>query len=218
MNSYFKNLWILYLKDLKCEFRSIDNMASTIVFGLMVTFIISLSLQNLDMESINIFPSLLWVVVLFTVTLGVNRSFDFEKENKAHEALIMAVGDWSCIFFAKVISNLTLLFVVEAIIIPLYIIFNDIRFDFNYGFFLLTLILGSCGLSLIGTLLNSIILQIRGSKLLLPVLLFPLSIPLFIAVTECTKASLIAGYIPVRWVNFLILFDLIHFFDTIIYL
>ncbi len=209
MTEYLRKIRLIYSKDLKIEFRTMNNLVSTVVFALMLVFIFSFSLQLADLDLNTVYAPVLWVIILFSSTLGMDRAFLREKENDVIEALLLASGECSSIFFAKFFGNLTLLFLVELIVVPLYTVFTGYSSSSNILLFLATLLLGSWGLALIGTMINSITVQLRSSRVLLPILMFPLAVPLLIAVIESTNSALKAGSGSEGWLYFLIIFDLI---------
>lgn len=207
---YLKKVGLIFRKDWRAEFREWNNLLSTAVFALMLVFIFSFSLNLLGQPGELFFPALIWVILLFASTLGTGGAFAREKENDVLDALILAAGERSAIFFGKFLSNLALLLLVELLVVPVFLILLDFHGRFGAGLFLGTLCLGSCGLSLVGTFLHALTMQIRGAQLLLPVLLFPLAIPLLIAVIECTRAAAGFGVGEVAmWLYFLVVYDLV---------
>lgn len=207
---YLQKVGLIFWKDWQEEFREWNNLLSTAIFALMLVFIFSFSLNLTEQQGEPLFPALIWVTILFASTLGMVRSFAREKENDVLDAVMLAVGERSTIFFGKFLSNLTLLLLVELLVVPIFLVFLDFHGKLKVGLFLGTLLLGSWGLSLLGTFLNSITIQIRGAQLLLPILLFPLAIPLLIGVIECTRAALGLGAGSVAmWMYFLALYDLV---------
>ncbi|MFW5998549.1 MAG: heme exporter protein CcmB [Bacillota bacterium] len=209
MNSYWKNIWLIYKKDIKMEIRSLDNIISTVIFSMILIFIISLSFQFSRINN-SIYPGLIWVILYFAASFSMIQVFSREQNNKVMDGLILAVRDKSCIFLAKTLVNLTFLLFIELIVIPLFFIMTDYKGQVSYILFIYTLIMGSLGLSLISTFLNTIIIQLKGTKLLLPVLLFPLSVPLLITVIECSKGALMSSYsLSCVWIYFLIIYNLV---------
>jgi heme exporter protein B len=149
------------------------------------------------------------VTFAFAGTLGLNRSMAMEKDRGCLDGLLLAPVDRSAIYFGKMIGNLVFMLLVEAIVMPIYSILYNINL-FKPGLVLVVL-LGSLGYVAVGTLLSSMAVQTRTRDVLLPILLFPVVIPVFIA---SVKAS--AGFLQglelveiMPWLNLLIVYDLI---------
>jgi heme exporter protein B len=151
----------------------------------------------------------LWATFAFAGTLGLNRSMAIEKDRGCLDGLLLAPVDRSAIYFGKVISNLAFMLIVEAIVLPIYSVLYNINL-FQPGL-LLVILLGSVGYVAVGTLLSSMAVQTRTRDVLLPILLFPVVVPILIA---AVKAS--GGYLTnapmtdiLPWLNLLIAYDVI---------
>lgn len=207
---YLRKVGLIFLKDFRDEFRELNNLISTVIFALMLVFIFSFSLNLSELPGKPLFPALIWIIILFSSTLGMVRSFAKEKENDVLEAVVLATGERSVIFFGKFLANFALLVVVEVLVVPIFLVFLDVRGELGVLLLVGTLLLGSTGLALLGTLLNSITVQIRGTQLLLPILFFPLAVPLLIAVIECTRTAFgVGAESSAIWLYFLVIFDLL---------
>lgn len=210
MTGYLKKVGLIFWKDWQEEFREWNNLLSTVIFALVLACIFGFSLNLSEQPEEPLFPALIWVIILFASTLGMLRAFAREKENDVLDAVILATGERSAIFFGKFLGNLTLLLLVEMLVVPIVLLLLDFQGTLLPGLFLGTLLLGSWGLSLLGTFLHSITVQIQEAQLLLPILLFPLAIPLLIGVVECTRAALGWGTGNVQiWIYFLVMYDLV---------
>jgi len=137
---------------------------------------------------ITITPGVLWVTFAFAGTLGLNRSMAVEKDHGCLDGILLAPVDRSAIYFGKAISNLAFMLIVAIIVLPVYSILYNISL-FNPG------LLAGCfawftGYAAIGTLLSSMAVQTRTRDVLLPVLLFPVIVPVLLA---AVKAS--GGYL-----------------------
>jgi heme exporter protein B len=132
-----------------------------------------------------------------------------EKDRGCLDGLLLAPVDRSAIFFGKAIGNLFFMLIVEIIVLPVYSLLYNINL-FNPGL-LLVILLGSIGYVSVGTLLSSMAVQTRTRDILLPILLFPVIIPVFIAAVKASSGFLQA--IPMSeirpWLNLLIVYDVI---------
>jgi len=194
-------------KDLSGELRSRELLSAMFVFAVLVILIFNFALE-LDVKTRGtVTAGVLWVTFAFAGSLGLNRSMAMEKDRGCMDGLLLAPVDRSAIYFGKMFANLIFMLLVEAIVLPLYSILYNINL-FQAGF-LGVVILGSLGYVSVGTLLATMTVQTRTRDVLLPILLFPLAIPVFIA---AVKASM--GYLQelemeaIRpWLNLLVVYD-----------
>jgi len=196
-------------KDLAAELRSRELLSSMLVFALLVILIFNFALE-LDVKArATVTGGVLWVTFAFAGTLGLNRSMATEKDRGCLDGLLLAPVDRSVIYFGKAIGNLVFMFVVEAIVLPIYSILYNVNL-FQPGL-LLVILLGSVGYVAVGTLLASMAVQTRTRDVLLPILLFPLVIPVLIAAVKASTGILeILPMDQIRpWINLLVVYDII---------
>jgi len=172
-------------------------------------FIFNYALELSPINRAEIAPGLIWVVMVFAGTLGLNRSFAAEQDQGSFEGLMMAVPELSVIYLAKMITNLLMMFGLAILVIPIYsLLYNQSLFDLR---FFGILMLGAWGYSAAGTLISSMTVQTRMRDLLLPVLLFPLLLPVNMAVVKSGSAIIAASSVPEfqSWINLLLVYDVI---------
>jgi heme exporter protein B len=196
-------------KDLAAEYRSRELFTAMLVFSLLVILIFNFALE-LDISTRkSVTAGVLWVTFAFAGTLGLNRSMSIEKDQGSLDGLLLAPVDRSAIYFGKVISNLAFMLIVEAIVLPVYSFLYNVNL-LQPGL-LLILLLGSIGYIVVGTLLAAMAVQARTRDVMLPILLFPVVIPVLIAAVRASGAFL-AGDDPINihpWINVLIVYDVI---------
>lgn len=213
MTEYGRKIWLLYLKDLRTELSTEDNLLSTFVFGIMLVVIFSFAFQLADVPVDRALAAVLWISVFFTSTLSLQRSFAIEQKNDALSALLLAVGDRGAVFLAKMLSNLTSLLLLELILVPLAWVLINVQSagPTQFGLLIGVLFLGSWGLAAVGTLINGMTVQLANARLLFPILLFPLLIPILIGGVLCVSAALNYSTGSVKgWLYLLLCFDLIY--------
>lgn len=211
MPNFWGKVYLVYLKDLKDEIRSFHHLVGTLVFGVMLVFISSYALQLVELDTDRVFPAVLWVSVYFSATLALQRAFSKEHEKGSLDALLLASGDRGILFLAKFLCSLTVLLILEVVVIPLFWVFLGVSApDLNMGFFFASLFLGSWGLAAIGTMLNGMTVQLPGARLLFPVLMFPLLIPLLMGAILCSQGA-VSGEVQstMGWVYVLLAFDFV---------
>jgi len=208
-NRYLRAIFAVAWKDLAAEMRSKELLSAMLVFALLVIMIFNFALE-LDVKTRNsVTAGVLWVTFAFAGTLGLNRSMAIEKDRGCLDGLLLAPVDRSAIYFGKAISNLTFMLIVEAIVLPVYSILYNVNL-FKPGL-LLVILLGSLGYTAVGTLLSAMSVQTRTRDVMLPILLFPVILPILIA---AVRAS--GGYLQglpfdqiLPWLNLLIVYDVI---------
>ncbi len=183
-------------KDLKAEFRTKQMLNSMFIFSLLVLVVFSISFGDFlgDSDKVEkLAPGVLWIAFTFAGMLGISRTFVMEKENGCLEALMLCPVDRSAIYAGKILSNLAIVFLVEAVILPFFIILFNYSLDMRTILLLLFIFfLGTFGFIAVGTLLSALTLGTRTRELLLPVLLLPVLLPVLIPSVEAT-AGVLAG-------------------------
>jgi len=209
MSAFLRSTAAIIWKDIKTEWRTRENLSAMLVFSLLVILIFNFALE-LDLRAReSLAGGVLWAAFIFAGTIGLNRSMAVEKDRGCLDGLLLAPVDRSAIFVGKAVGNLLFMLVVEAIVLPV--------FSFLYGIsvfqpgFLAVVLLGSIGYSAVGTLLAAMVVQTRTRDILLPILLFPLTLPVVISAVKASQGFIQAlplGDVSV-WVNILIAYDLI---------
>lgn len=205
----WKALWAVVWKDLAAELRSRELLSSMLVFALLVILIFNFALE-LDIQAQrSVTSGVLWVTFAFAGTLGLNRSMASEKDRGCLDGLLLAPVDRAVIYFGKVIANLVFMLIVESIVLPVYSFLYQVNL-FIPGM-LLVILLGSIGYVVVGTMLATMAVQVRTRDVLLPILLFPLILPVLIAAVKASSGFLLEyAYAEIQpWMTVLIVFDLI---------
>ena len=206
---FMRALTAIIWKDLAAELRSRELLSAMLVFALLVILIFNFSLELDAQARATVTSGVLWVTFAFAGTLGLNRSMAMEKDRGCLDGLLLAPVDRSAIYFGKAIGNLIFMLIVEAIVLPVYSVLYSVNL-FKPGL-LLVVILGSVGYVAVGTLLSSMAVQTRTRDVLLPILLFPLIIPVLIAAVKGSTGFLqgAASVDIFPWINLLVVYDVI---------
>ena len=209
MKSYLSAIRAVIWKDLTAEWRTRENLSAMLVFALLVILIFNFALE-LDIQAQeSLSAGVLWTTFIFAGTIGLNRSLAVEKDRGCLDGLLLAPVDRSVIYFGKAIGNLIFMLLVEIVVLPVYSFLYQVPV-FQPGF-LLVVLLGSIGYVAVGTLLATMVVQVRTRDILLPILLFPLTLPVIIPAVKASQGFLLM--IPLTeitpWLNLLIVYDLI---------
>lgn len=189
------------MKDLRQEFRTKQMLNSMIIFSLLVMVIFnfafgnesSIPIQGINKKVIDLLaPGMLWIAFTFAGMLGLSRSFAGEKEEGCLEGLKLCPVDRAEIYNGKVISNAVLMFLMEMTTVPIFV------FLFNYDLknipgLALVILLGTLGFVFVGTLLSALTVNTRTREILLPVILFPVLIPVILSAVNATGTLFSTG-------------------------
>ena len=221
-SNFLKAVGAVIWKDLQAEFRSRELFSAMLVVSLLISLIFNFALE-LDVRTRqSVTAGVLWSTFAFAGTLGLNRSMAIEKDRGCLDGLLLAPVDRSAIYFGKVISNLVFMLIVEIIVLPVYSVLYSVNL-FQPGL-ILVILLGSVGYVGVGTLLSAMSVQTRTRDILLPILLFPVVIPVLLAAVKASSGFLTGA----EWsevllpVNLLIAYDIIFIavafmvFDTVV--
>ncbi len=207
--SFLKAVSAVVWKDLQAEFRSRELFSAMLVFSLLIILIFNFALElDIKMRQ-SVTAGVLWATFAFAGTLGLNRSMAIEKDRGCLDGLLLAPVDRSAIYFGKVISNLAFMLIVELIVLPIYSVLYNINL-FQPGL-LLVILLGSIGYVSVGTLLSAMSVQTRTRDILLPILLFPVVIPVILAAVKASS-GILAGD---EWSEILMPLNLLIAYDII---
>lgn len=174
-------------KDIKAEFRTKYALNSLLLFALTTLVLVSFAVGPYILDEV-LHSALIWVIVFFSAMAGLARSFVSEQEKGTVYALkLSAVPE--TVYLGKFIYNFVLLLFVIIIVIPFYIFFLSPPLG-NPGLLILVLALGALGLAATTTILAAIVSQANVKGNLLPVLAFPVLLPLLITAINGTRLSL----------------------------
>jgi len=207
--SFLKAMLAVAQKDLAAELRSRELLSAMLVFSLLVILIFNFALELEPDVRRKVTAGVLWATFAFAGTLGLNRSMAIEKDRGCMDGLLLAPVDRAAIYFGKVISNLAFMLMVEAIVLPLYGILYGVNL-FQPGL-LGVILLGSIGYSAVGTLISTMSVQTRMRDVLLPILLFPVAIPVLLAAVKASNGFLAGAKFSeiLAPLNLLIVYDVI---------
>ena len=208
MNTIRSALTIVW-KDMIAEWRTKEMFSSMFVFILLVIVIFKFSFDLRVSNATLLLPGILWAALTFAGTLQLGRSASLEVEDGHVDGLLLAPVPRSSIYLGKALGNLMFMSITELIMLP---IFSAL---FNLNLFrpliLLAVFLGTVGFASVGTLLSTMAAHSRAREVMLPVLLFPIILPVVIAAVKLTAGVLdgVAWQELAVWVRFLIAFDIV---------
>jgi len=175
-------------KDIRAELRTKDIFSSMFVFALLSVILFNFAFELRVPAMKMVVPGIVWVAITFAGTLGLNRAFVIEQDKGSLAGLLLAPVDRSAIYFGKLLGNLLFMFAVEIIILPLVMVFYNL--SLLTPAHLLVLFLGTYGFAAVGTVFSAIAVNTRAREVMLPILLFPVLLPVLIAGVKMTGALL----------------------------
>jgi len=210
VNSFFHVAWIVMKKDLTVEVRSREILYTTLFFAVSCVLVFAIAFVREGRPLTDAAAGILWIAVMFAGNLALGRTFERERYNETLRALMLAPADRPAIYVGKLLAILALLGVTEAIVLPAVAVLFRAPLLERPVLMLLLLAAGTVGFCAIGTLFAAMLARARSRDVLLPVLLYPMTIPVMIAgvmgtvaLTQPDPAEALAWF----WINLLVFFD-----------
>ena len=201
----------ILMKDFRLEFRARDVLYSILLFSVLAVVILAFGFTWVGAKrSASYAPGALWLTILFSATTGFNRFFDREKENSVFQGLLLTPVSRTALFFAKVTTQLVFILLTEVIFVPLILMFFSVSLVLPC-IFIGELLLGTLAIVFVGTLFAALLMNARIRDVLLPLVIFPLSIPILLAGVKVSTMAFGAPIAedPVKWLNFSAGYDMI---------
>ncbi len=216
--SYAKKVLHIALKDVKVELRSKERLYSMLTFSILVMVIFNFAFDPGAEYISEVAPGILWVALIFSATLGLNKTFAGEKEQDCLQGLMLAPMDRSGIYVGKIAGNMIFSLSVAFMTIPFFSIFFNIPVLSYLPELSLVIFLATLGFIGVGTLFAAISVGVKRGDMILPLLLFPVELPVIIAAVKAT--SMILDGRPLvdysMWLKILAAFDVIYLTVSVI--
>lgn len=210
--NFLRNAMAIAYKDLRSEVRSKDTINASLSFSLVILLLFSFAFDTDSEQVQEISGGLLWIVFAFASSLILGRSFARELTNDCMDALIASPINPAELFFGKAVANFTLLLAVELFCLPVFGIFYNVRWAQQFPVLLLVVMLGTWGMTVIGTLFSAMTVNLRLREIMLPTLVYPFIIPVLLGAVQLSKGLIIGepvGSDNQIWFRVLVAFDLI---------
>jgi heme exporter protein B len=202
-------MWASLVKDLRLEWRSKDAINSMLFFALLVVVIFSFSFDPTAEESRQIAGGLIWVGFLFAAIVALNQTWAREIRNQVLDAYRVSPAPANALFLAKAIGNFIFVALLEALMTPLFIMFYNLRALGPAWQLPIVAAAGTWALVVNGTFFAAMSLRTRSREIMLPLLLFPISIPALLAMVESTAAILTGEVSAKFWIVLLVAYDVV---------
>ncbi len=206
---FLRQVLAIIEKDLIAEFRTKENLSAMLVFSLLVLVIFNFAfeLQGVDITVLG--SGVLWVAFTFSGILGLGRSFAAEKDKGSLEGVLLSPVDRGAVFLGKAVSNFIFITVMEAVTLPLFAILNNAPVP--WWPIIPYILMGTLGFAAMGTLLGAVAASTKMREVMLPILLFPVAVPLLMAAVKLTSGALQARDFSEisNWFSILITYDVV---------
>jgi len=208
MSSFWAVLSATLVKDIRLEWRSKDALNSMLFFSLLVVVIFVFSFAPLAEESRHIVGGLVWVAFLFAAVVALNQTWARELRNQVLDAYRVSPAPATSLFLAKSVGNFLFVSVLEALMTPLFVVFYNLRVLGPAWQLIPIALLGTWALVVNGTFFAAMSIRTRSREIMLPLLLFPISIPAILGMVQATTAVLNGEGARV-WMALLLSYDLV---------
>jgi heme exporter protein B len=189
---FLRQSLVIASKDLRSEIRSKETLNASLSFAVVILLLFSFAFDPGVEEVEKLAGGLLWLVFAFAGALVVNRSFARDLPNDCLNALIASPISGSALFFGKAVANFILLLALELIALPIFGLFYNVDWTRQLASLMLTIVLTTWGISVVGTTFSAMTVNLRLRELMLPMLVYPILIPCLLGAIQLT-AALVAG-------------------------
>jgi heme exporter protein B len=217
MSAELSRVGAIVWKDLTAERRTKANFNAVVFMAGLILLLFGFALGP-DHDALrNVAGGVLWLTVLFSGVLSFNRSYEQELENGALEMLLLYPGDRRSIFLGKLLANLAFVLLVEVVMVPAAALLYDIPVWDVILPLSLVLFLGTFGFVTLGTFYAAMASRLRAREVLLPLLLFPMLIPLLFGAVQATTGILNGDLMGQSgaWIRLLVVYDVIFFLGAL---
>ena len=199
----------VFMKDLRLEARTRESLTAILAFSLVVAFIFNFAFDPSPQIVAVVGPGIVWVAYIFTGVLGMNRTFILERERGTLDGLLLAPVGREAIYLGKLLGALTLLLVVEALMLPVFLVLYDLSL-LNLWFIAIA-VAATVGFAAVGTLFSALAVHTRAREVMLPLLFLPVVLPIVIGAVAGTGEALDGnGWSGVgRWLQLIVAFDVV---------
>jgi len=212
MTGFLRTAWLVLRKDMTVEVRSLEVALTTLFFAVSTVMVFAFALVREGSAPDDGAAGILWIAVSFAGTLALGRTFERERQAETLRALLLAPAPRPAIYVGKLLGIVALLVGTEIILVPLVAFLFQAPLFAHPAWLLVILVTGTLGFASVGTLFAAMLIRARSRDVLLPVLLYPITVPVIIAGVRAT-ATLLQPEVEFEilrfWVALLVAFDIV---------
>lgn len=180
MTLYLRQVWAVVWKDALLELRTRERLAAMGAFAVLAAVLFNYSIDTSVVRPQDIAAGLVWMTIVFGGLLGIGRTFHLEAQDDALQGVLTSPAPKDAVFLGKAFANFVLLFLVSVLVLGVFTLFFGLDLGSSLGGLLLALGLGALGFVSLGTLFSAVTAGTRMGETLLPILVFPLLVPMVI--------------------------------------
>ena len=188
MTPFFRVAWLVLRKDLAIEVRSWELVATTMFFAVSCVFVFAFAFVVEGRAVSDVAAGILWIAIAFSGTLALGRTFERERQTETLRALMLAPADRPALYVGKLLGILCLMGLTEAVLVPLIGLFFQAPITASPFLLAALLVTGTLGYAAVGTLFAAMLVRARSRDVMLPILLYPMTVPVMIASVRGTAA------------------------------
>ena len=212
MTDFARVAWLVVRKDIAVEIRSWELVSTTLFFAVSCVMVFAFAFVEEGRVVANVSAGILWIAIAFAGTLALARTFERERQTETLRALLLAPADRPALYLGKLIGILMLMGITELVLLPLIWLFFQAPIGSSPVLLLALLAAGTIGYAAVGTLFAAMLVRARSRDVMLPILLYPVTIPVIIAGVRGTAAlfqSTPDAGVAQFWLGLLIFFDVV---------
>jgi heme exporter protein CcmB len=212
MSAFFRVSWLVLRKDLAIEVRSWELVLTTVFFAVSCVLVFAMAFVIEGRALSDVAAGILWVAIAFSGTLALGRTFERERQTETLRALLLAPTDRPALYVGKLLGILCLMTLTQVVLVPLVGLFFQAPITSRPLLFAALLVAGTIGYASVGTLFAAMLVRARSRDVMLPVLLYPMTVPVMIAGVRGTAALFQATPDDATarfWLGLLVFFDVI---------
>ncbi|HKV84860.1 MAG TPA: heme exporter protein CcmB [Ktedonobacterales bacterium] len=205
--AFWQQTFAIIWKDLRCELRARQVWVSMAMFAVLVLVVFNFAFDLRVDNVAAVGPGALWIAFVFASMLGLGRTMAAEQEHGSLDRLLLCPVDRKALYLAKLLGNLIFIGVVEVIAVPVFAAIYSL--PILTGMIVPIVLLGTLGVAAVGTLFSAVAANTRAREVLLPLLVFPLIVPVVIGAVKASQALVSPVPNDPPWIGLLIAFDVI---------
>ena len=210
--SFAATVWLVMRKDLRIEIRSREILYTTLFFAVACVLVFAFGFVKEGRPVQDAAAGILWIAIAFSGTLALGRAFERERHGETLRALLMAPIDRPALYLGKLLGILILLTAVEILVVPLVALMFQAPLFAHPLLMIGLLAAGTLGFAAVGTLFAAMLVRARSRDVMLPILLYPITVPVIIAGVRGTAALLAPEAdepMARAWLSMLVFFDVV---------
>ncbi len=204
---FFEQTGAILWKDIRYELRSKQTWLGMGLFALLILVVFNFTFDLRVDNKAAVAPGALWVAFIFASLLGLGRTIAAEREHGSMDRLLLCPVDRKAIYLAKLLGNLLFIGVVEVVALPVFAALFNV--PLLVGGLIPIVFLGTIGIAIVGTLFSAMAAATQARELLLPILVFPLIVPIVISAVRASESLLAPSVNEPPWLSLMIAFDII---------